>query len=159
MPKVSTSPDYTGLSVKVAKLSANTNFPTTITSAVEVGHLEEYPTIYEATREVKRYKPLNEKEYSQMVATGSVEYASMNATVLYDPNATEGINELEKAFNENVDVGLVIELNNSRGKNGTLYIFTVRISKFAIKGEKDGKAQAEFSAEVIGKPTIKPASA
>ena len=158
MAKTSTSPDYTGLSVKVAKLADNANFPTTVTKSVEVGHLDAYPTIYEANREIKRYKPINEKEYGQIVAAGSIEYAAMSATVLYDPHATEGINELEKAFKENKDIGLVIELNNSKGANGTTYLFKVRVSKFAVKGEKDGKAQAEFSAEVIGEPTVKPAA-
>lgn len=158
MPKTSTSPDFTGLSVKVAKLADNANFPTTVTKAVEVGHLDDYPTIYEANREIMRYKPINEKEYNQIVAAGSIEYSAMSATVLYDPNASEGINELEKAFEDNKDIGLVIELNNSKGSNGTTYLFKIRVSKFAVKGEKNGKAQAEFAAEVIGKPTIKPAA-
>lgn len=158
MPAVSTSPDYTGLSVKVAKLSENSSFPTTVTTSKAVGHLEDYPTVVEATREVKKYKPINDKDFSQIVSTGSIEYGALSATVLYDPSGAEGVNELQKAFNANENIGLVIELNNSKGANGTTYLFTVRLSKFVIKGEKDGKAQAEFTAEVIGNPTVKEAA-
>ncbi|WP_100223860.1 hypothetical protein [Campylobacter showae] len=158
MPSVSTSPDYTGISVKVADLATNTSFPTTVTSSVAVGHLDDFPTVYEATREVKKYKPINDKDFSQMVSTGSVEYGAMSATVLYDPSASDGINKLEEAFKANKNIGLILELNNSRGANGTTYLFTVRLSKFSVKGEKDGKTQAEFAAEVIGEPTIKAAA-
>lgn len=158
MSKITTAPDYAGLSVKVAVLAGNPDFPTTIASSKAVGHLEDYPNIIEANREVRKYKPINERDFEQIVSTGSVEYGSISATILYDPSGSDGVNELQTAFNENKNIGFIVELNNSKGTNGTTYIFTIRVSKFAIRGEKDGKTQAEITAEVIGKPTIKEAS-
>ena len=146
MPKVdSTSPDVTGISLKVG--------------GVVAGLVLEINPIIDKSRGVQKYKPLNEKEYNPVVAMGSLEYGAFTSTVLYDPEATEGINAIEDANDANTKVTLAIELNNSLGANGTIYTFDAKVSTFKLDGDQDGKFKASFSAEIIGTPVITAAAA
>lgn len=149
MAKITTAPDHTGVSVKAIALTSGA-LPDTYTAAVAIGHMEDFTEVIGKSRPVKKYTPINDKDFSQIVSTGAIEYDAFNASVLYDPKAKDGINMIEKAFDGNTEIGIIIELNN-----GVVIAQIVKVSSFKIKGEKDGKLMADISAEFIGNPTIK----
>lgn len=153
--KISTAPDYTGLSVRVVELANNPNFPKEYTGDVAVGFLDDYPTIYEATREVTKYKPLNDRDFAQMVSTGAIEYSAVSATILYDPAGNDGVNQMKLAFEKNAEIGLIMEAYDNGELTGTTWLQRVKLSKFAVKGSKGGKMQAEIEAEILGEPVEK----
>ena len=147
----STSPDLVGITVKVDAAPGGTPAGALTT----VGHLEDINPLIDKSRNVQKYSPLNDVEFDQIVAL----VGAFTATVLYDPEAREGINKIENAIDKNEEVQLVVELNNSKGANGTIYTQLCKVSSFKVDGETDGKLKASFSAERIGKPTITSASA
>lgn len=149
------SPDYTGVSVKVDTVTGGTPAG----SPVVIGHLIDVNPIIEKQREVKKYTPLNENEFDEIVALGSLIRGPFSATVLYDPEASEGINTVETAIDNNTEVQLIIEINNSLGANGTTYKQICKVSQFKVEGEEKGKLKASFSAERIGSPEKTAASA
>lgn len=157
---ITKAPDHTGISVKIIDLESG-KLPSDYTKAVPIGHMDDFQSILGATRPVKKYTPINDRDYEQIVSTGSIEYGEFSATVLFDFNSTEGVNKLQKAFEDNTEVGLVIELKDKlaeKGKNTTIAQI-IRVSEFSIGGEKDGKMNASIKAEKIGKPIITKATA
>lgn len=153
--KTSTAPDYTGLSVRVVDLEKNPNFPASYEGDIPVGFLDDYNVVSDASREVTKYKPLNDRDFEPMISMGAIEYAAISASILYDPEGSDGVNLMEGAFNKNAEIGLIVEAYNNGTKTGTTYLYKVKLSKFSIKGQKSGKMQAEIEAEVIGAPRIK----
>lgn len=158
MAKTASSPDYSGIKVKVFDLTNGalpaftTDVSTTYASAIEIGHLEEFSE-GGASREVKKYTPLNDTEYKEIVATGSKTNEPFTAKVLYDPDInTEGVHKLRDAFNANENIGLLVELSNKKTKNGTAYAYVCRVSNFSASGERDGKYFVDLTAEKIGDP-------
>ncbi len=151
----STSPDLVGITVKVDAAPGGKPEGALTT----VGHLEDINPLIDKSRNVQKYSPLNDVEFDQIVALGTLTLGAFTATVLYDPEAREGINKIENAIDKNEEVQLVVELNNSKGANGTIYTQLCKVSSFKVDGETDGKLKASFSAERIGKPTITSASA
>ena len=145
MPKISTAPDHTGISVKVVELTLQGELPSDLSGAVAIGHMDDFTAILDKSRPVKKYTPINDRDFSQIVSTGAVEYGAFSATVLFDYRATDGANMLEKAFDENKEIGLIIELNDSvNGGADTTIVQIIRVTKFASGGEKDGKMTAQI---------------
>lgn len=154
-----TAPDYSGLSVMVFDLAEggklpdfNTDIATTYAGAVEVGHIEDFSD-GGASRATRKYTPLNDKKYAEVVSTGSISHEPFTIKVLYDPELkTEGVSKMEKAFDENKPIGLLFEIANAKtsGGKGTTYAYATKISKFAINGEKDGKLLVDITVEKLG---------
>ena len=100
MPAItSTAPEVSGIKVSVGSNS--------------IGHLDSIGSIIDKSRGVQKYTPLNDKDYEEIVSLGSLTYGQFNATVLYDPSADEGINDLEAAIDGNTAVTLVIEIGRA----------------------------------------------
>lgn len=145
----STSPDVEGITVSV-DLAPN-GVPAG--APVEIGHLEDINPIVDKTRASKKYVPLNNAAYEEMISVGSLVNGDFTASVLYDPEATEGINKIESAIDSNTEVQIIIELNNSLGANGTKLTKLVKITSFKVDGEQEGKLKATISAAQIGNTT------
>ena len=59
------------------------------------------------------------------------------------------------AFDENKEIGLIIELNDGvNGRSDTTIVQIIKVTKFASGGEKDGKMTAQIEAEKMGNPII-----
>ena len=145
-----TSPDFEGLTVSV-DLAPN---GTPAGSPIEIGHLDDINPIVDKTRNSTKYTPLNNSAYSEIVAVGSLMNGDFTATVLYDPEATEGVNTLEGAIDSNTEVQIIIELNNSKGTSGTKFTKFIKVTAFKVDGEKDGKLKASITASQIGDTTV-----
>lgn len=135
-----TAPETTGIKVSVNNTT--------------VGHLDSIGSIVDKSRSTKKYTPLNDTEYDEIVSLGSLSQGQFTATVLYDPSATEGINLIETAIDEATEVTITIELNDSKGTNGTIINQTCKVSSFKVDGESDGMLKASFNAERIGSATV-----
>lgn len=140
MANISTSPEVSGIQVTIDGSS--------------VGHLDSMGSIVDKSRGVQKYTPLNDKDYDEIVSLGSITQGSFTATVLYDPSANEGINDLEAAMDAKTTVEMVIELNNAVATKGTLITQTIKVSSFKVDGEKDGLFKASFTAERVGDATV-----
>ena len=123
---------------------------------IPVGLLEDLPTIVDKSRTVKRYTPINNTDYEEVVAAGVSSDASSSMDVLYDPEGSEGVNEIDLAYEENSLIELTIEAPNKKTAdgNGTTYTQLAKVSSFKIVPEKDGKFKASFSIEKIGKAIV-----
>lgn len=138
--EVATAPEVSGIIVKIGSKS--------------IGHLDSLGSIIDKSRGVQKYTPLNDTEFDEIVSLGSITQGNFTATVLYDPSATQGINDLEAAIDGNTEVSIIIELNDSLGTNGTTITQACKISSFNVDGEKDGLFKASFTAERIGDATV-----
>jgi len=155
MPKVtSTSPEYTGISVKVDTYTKGVLNG----SPKEVGHLDTVGAIVDKSRASKKYTPLNESIYDEIVAMGAMTQGKFTATVLYDPKASEGINVIEQSIDASTDICLIIVLNDKGARNATTYTQKCKVSSFKVEGEAEGKFKASFEAERIGTATVLKAS-
>lgn len=144
-----TSPDFEGLTVSVDLAPGGVPAG----APVEIGHLEDINPIVDKSRNSTKYTPVNNSAYDEIVAVGSLVNGDFTASVLYDPEATEGVNKLESAIDANTEVQIIIELNNSLGTNGTKFTKIVKVTSFKVDGEKDGKLKATIGASQIGSTT------
>ena len=153
---ITKAPDHTGISVKIIDLVDGALPASPYTGALPIGHMDDFEAIIGGTRPVKKYTPINDRDYEQIVSTGAIEYTEFNATVLFDFNSEEGANKLHKAFLDNTEIGLVIELKDKLAQAGkdTTIAQVIKVSEFSIGGEKDGKQKATIKAEKIGKPVV-----
>lgn len=157
MPADSTSPDVEGISVLVDL--APGGIPAG--SPIEAGHLNSIDKIVSKSRSVKKYPPLNNKAYNEIVALGSSSEAPLSIGVLYDPEASEGINTLETAYDDNIEVQITLELNNALNATGTGTKITslCKVSSFDVSPDgTDGKYISTVTIEKIGVTTITPAT-
>lgn len=155
--RLSTAADATGLSILVAPLALNKSFPDTLDTLIPVGHCDTFPTILSANREVKEYEPINDRDFSTIVSTGPVKYDELSFTCLYDFSGKDGVNEIQKAFSKNTEIGIVIEAydnGDDESIDGSKVIYKAKISKFSITSEKGGKIAADISMKIIGEPKI-----
>lgn len=153
---ISKAPDHIGISVKIVDLVGGKLPEYPFDGAVAIGHMDEFNAIEGKSRPTKKYTPVNDRDYEQIVSLGAVEYDSFEAKVLFSFGESEGINKLEAAFDKNEEIGLIIEINDApKGGNATTIAQIIKVSKFAISGEKDGKQQADITAEKIGNPIRK----
>ena len=152
---VATSPDVEGILITVDAAPGGT--PAGAPSPL--GHMETFDNLHDKSRAVKKYTPMNNSQFDEIVAMGSLTNGPFSFSVLYDPEASEGVNKLESAIDTNDEVQIILELNNSLGVNGTKVTSLCKVSSFKVTGEKDGKFLASVSAEKIGNPTVTAASA
>lgn len=155
--RLSTAADATGLSILVAPLALNKSFPDVLDTLIPVGHCDTFPTILSANREVKEYEPINDRDFSTIVSTGPVKYDELSLTCLYDFSGKDGVNEIQKAFSKNTEIGIVIEAydnGDDESIDGSKVIYKAKISKFSITSEKGGKIAADISMKIIGEPKI-----
>ena len=155
--RLSTAADATGLSILVAPLALNKSFPDVLDTLIPVGHCDTFPTILSANREVKEYEPINDRDFSTIVSTGPVKYDELSFTCLYDFSGKDGVNEIQKAFSKNTEIGIVIEAydnGDDESIDGSKVIYKAKISKFSITSEKGGKIAADISMKIIGEPKI-----
>jgi len=157
MPGESTAPDVEGITVKV-DLAPN---GTPSGSAVDVGHLEDIGALIDESRPVKKYTPLNNKQYNEIVSLGSISRGPFTMQVLYDPEETEGVNIIRDAIKTSEMVEISFEVNNALNETGTgtLYKGICKVSNFKVTPQKDGKLLADITAEKIGEPTEAAATA
>ena len=149
-----TAPDSEG--IKVGMRQAPAGIPTG--TVISVGLLEDLAAITDKSRNVKKYTPLNNTEYEEMVSVGISTNAPLSMDVLYDPEGAEGVNEIELAYETRDAIELNIELNNKIATDGTgkgtTYVQLAKVSSFKIAPEKDGKLKASFTVEFIGDATV-----
>ena len=130
-------------------------------SPVAIGHVDSVGTIVDKSRDTTKYTPMNDTQYDEIIALGSLSQAAFSMSVLYDPEGSEGINILEDAIDTNSDVQIIIELNNKLDATGTGT--TIKqicgVSNFKVDGEKNGKLKSSFNAERIGLATVAAATA
>ncbi len=156
MGLVSTSPDVNGIRVSVAPLEKGV-----AGAAVFIGHLKSMDSLIDKSRDVTKYDPLNDRDYDPIVATGRLTQNAISFEVLYDPEAKEGINTMEKAIDDDTDIQITMELKNAKekSKKGTIVSRNCKISSFKVTGEDNGKYVASVSIETLGKPIITKAEA
>ncbi len=114
---------------------------------IDAGFLLAIDSIVDKNRNVKKYNAINSD--LQIVSTGRLEKGPFSMDILYSPELTEGVNKLESAIDNNEEVEISLELDNSAGENGTTYTKICKISSFKVVGEEDGKLKASISAEVV----------
>lgn len=148
MPTTSSSPDVENISVTVDDAPGGTPAG----SPVEIGHLDTFDTLIDKSRTPKKYTPINNGAYSEIVALGSITQGPFSFNVLYDPEGAEGINILEAAIDANTEVQIIMELNNGT-TSGTKITTLCKVSSFKVTGEKDGKFMASVTGEKLGTPT------
>lgn len=151
---ISTSPDVSGVKVSI---SAVTN-GTPSGSPVVLGHITSFGNLTDKSRNETKYTPVNDTQYDEIISLGSLTQNAFSMSVLYDIEASEGINMLEESIDNKEQVQIIIELNNSGGTNGTIIKQMIKCSSFTVAGEQDGKYIASFNASKIGLP-VKTASA
>lgn len=153
----STAPEASGIIITVDTVIDGTPAG----SPVAIGHVDSVGSIVDKSRGVQKYTPMNDTQYDEIVSLGSLTQNAFNMGVLYDPEATEGINVLETAIDDNTEVQLILELNNKPNATGTgtLIKQICKVSNFKVDGAKDGKYMANFSAERIGDATVTAAAA
>ncbi len=146
-----TSPDVEGIKVSVDKAPGGTPAG----SPISIGHLESIGSLIDKSRSSKKYTPLNNKDYEEIVSLGSMTQGPFTFDVLYDPEIQEGVNSLNEAIDANEEVQLILELNNplDADGSGTKITALCKVSSFKVDGEKDGKLLAKVTAEKLGKPT------
>ena len=141
----SQSPDTVGIKVSVSVWRDGVK-----SDPISIGHLESISGVDSSSRSVKKYTPLNTRDYEEIVSTGSITREPFNMSVLFDPSATEGINLLKAEYKANRDVEIIVEFNDSKGVNGTKYAQKCKLSSFKQEPEAEGKLKADFTAEKIG---------
>jgi len=129
-------PDFQGIIVKVG--------------TTNVGELIGLDSIKDKTRGMKKYNPINSD--NQIIATGRLVQGAIGMSVLYDPSASEGINLIEDAIDNDTEISLSIEMNDSLGTNGTTITRTCKVTTFKVIGEDEGKYLANVEIETIGLP-------
>lgn len=129
-------------------------------SPVVMGHIDSIGKIVDKSRPTQKYTPINDTQYDEIVSFGSLTQAAFSMGVLYTPDATEGINTLETAIDNNTQVQIIIELNNKATEAGvgTQIKQICGVSNFSVDAPKDGKLLSSFTAEKIGLPVITAAS-
>jgi len=151
----STAPDVSGIKLTLDTVTGGVADG----SPIVMGHVDALGSIVDKSRGVTKKTPLNDTQYEEIVSMGSLTQGAFSMTVLYDPEATEGINTLESAIDSNTAVQLIMELNNSLGANGTIIKQIVKCSSFKVDGAKDDKYMASFTAERLGDAEVTPAAA
>lgn len=117
-----------------------------------IGHLEDIGSLKDSSRATKKYTPMNDRQYDEIISLGASTEAALTMSVLFDPEGVEGINLANDAYEENTKVQIIIELNNSKGTNGTTYKQSGKISKRVVGLEKEGLTKADITVEKIGAP-------
>lgn len=150
------APDTSGISVKVDNAPGGTPAG----SPVVIGHLESLGSLVDMSRSEKKYKPYNDGDFNEIVSTGSLEKGPFTCSVLYDPEGNHGANLMEAAIKNDSEVQIIIVLNNKKtdAGNGTTYKQVIKVTKFKVDGELEGKTKADIEGVRIGEPEKVPAA-
>jgi len=125
-------------------------------SPIDIGFLLSLDNIVDKKRNTKKYNAMNKDD--QITSTGRLEIGPFTMSTLYSPEKAEGVNALETAIDDNTEVLITVEMDNSAGTNGTTYSKYCKISSFKVDGDEDGMFKASITAEVIGNPVVTAAS-
>jgi len=152
----SLAPEVSGIKISVASVSSGVASAT----LVPIGHVDSVGSITDKARTVKKYTPVNDTQFDEIVAMGSLTQSAFNMSVLYDPESDKGINQIEKAIDTNKEIQIVLELNNKKKDigTGTTIKQICKVASFKVDGETDGKYKATFTAERVGSATVIPAT-
>lgn len=152
MPKekiISEAPDVQGLRVLVLSRAMETAGST----PVQAGFLTSISGLKGGSRESQKLSPINDRDYEEINAVGKKTSATVNMSLLYKfvkdgkTQDFEGVNYLEKAFEENEEVFIIVEVNDER--KTTLKI-KMKITGFEVTSEANNKFSANITAEKIG---------
>ncbi|MCV3551715.1 hypothetical protein L8X40_04160 [Campylobacter sp. CNRCH_2013_0855] len=152
MPKekiISEAPDVQGLRVLVLSRAMETAGST----PVQAGFLTSISGLKGGSRESQKLSPINDRDYEEINAVGKKTSATVNMSLLYKfvkdgkTQDFEGVNYLEKAFEENEEVFIIVEVNDER--KTTLKI-KMKITGFEVTSEANNKFSANVTAEKIG---------
>ena len=106
------------------------------------------------TREVTEYKCLSSNESAK--ALGAISRGSFEIGLLLDPADAAGQAALKKAFADNEEVMIGIELPDDGGANGTLLYFTAGVSGVSTGIEQDAAitytVTLEIASEIVECP-------
>ena len=122
-------------------------------SPSEIGKLIELDRVLGASRNIKKYYPINSDD--QIVALGRQDQKDITFGVIYDPELSEGVHKLESAIANKTEVQIVMELPNKLTDtgHGTQYTRTCLVSEFDVVGEQDGKFVANVVVQTLGTPS------
>ncbi|WP_279177019.1 hypothetical protein [Campylobacter insulaenigrae] len=152
MPKekiISNAPDVQGLRVLVLSRAMEAAGSTPI----QAGFLTSISGLKGGSRESQKLSPINDRDYEELNAVGKKTSATVNMSLLYKfakdgkTQDFEGVNYLEKAFEENEEVFIIVEVNDER--KTTLKI-KMKITGFEVTSEANNKFSANITAEKIG---------
>ncbi len=150
-----TAPDTEGIQISVDAVVGGAP----VGSVSPIGHIDSMGPIVDKSRDVKKYTPMNNNQFDEIAAFGSLKQGDLTFKILWDPEGTEGVNKIETAIDNNTEVQIVFEINNSLGANGTKLTHICKASSFKADGEKDGKFIADLTLVNTKKPTKTTASA
>ncbi|HDZ5040614.1 TPA: hypothetical protein RTG64_001103 [Campylobacter jejuni] len=146
---VTDAPDVQGLRVLVLSRAMESLGQ----KAIQAGFLTGISGLKGGTRESQKLSPINDRDYEEINAVGKKTSATVNMNLLYkfvkDGNleSYEGVNYLEKAFEENEEVFIIVEINDER--KTTLKI-KMKLTGFELQSETNNKFSANITAEKIG---------
>ncbi|EHZ9974194.1 hypothetical protein K6Y91_000964 [Campylobacter jejuni] len=146
---ITDAPDVQGLRVLVLSRAMESLGK----EAIQAGFLTSISGLKGGTRESQKLSPINDRDYEEINAVGKKTSATVNMNLLYkfvkDGNleSYEGVNYLEKAFEENEEVFIIVEINNER--KTTLKI-KMKLTGFELQSEANNKFSANITAEKIG---------
>ncbi|EAI2149061.1 hypothetical protein KY417_001147 [Campylobacter jejuni] len=146
---ITDAPDVQGLRVLVLSRAMESLGK----EAIQAGFLTSISGLKGGSRESQKLSPINDRDYEEINAVGKKTSATVNMNLLYkfvkDGNleSYEGVNYLEKAFEENEEVFIIVEINDER--KTTLKI-KMKLTGFELQSEANNKFSANITAEKIG---------
>lgn len=146
---ITDAPDVQGLRVLVLSRAMESLGK----EAIQAGFLTSISGLKGGTRESQKLSPINDRDYEEINAVSKKTSATVNMNLLYkfvkDGNleSYEGVNYLEKAFEENEKVFIIVEINDER--KTTLKI-KMKLTGFELQSEANNKFSANITAEKIG---------
>ena len=123
-----------------------------LVNSKDAGDLQSLGSIKQK-RAIKEYEAINTGVIVQ--AIGNIKTDPIAISVLYNPDDTEGAKELENAFNSGYTIPFAIELSDTKGTNGTTFIWDgAVVSDLEITQEEDGDVLASFTVALNGAPIV-----
>jgi hypothetical protein len=121
--------------------------PTAVQCVLDLGN-------YKQSRAKKTYACMSSNEST--VGLGSITRDPLTLGLLYNEDNTDGQKKLKDAFNNNSDVDIVIEFNNTPGGgvHGTQISARMGVAEWDMAMPKDSKIELTFSLEFKGAATI-----
>ncbi|HEG0602777.1 TPA: hypothetical protein ACHDL2_000968 [Campylobacter jejuni] len=146
---VTDAPDVQGLRILVLSraMEAADKEP------IQAGFLTSISGLKGGTRESQKLSPINDRDYEEINSVGKKTSATINLNLLYKfvkdgkVESYEGVHYLEKAFEDNEEVFIIVEVNDER--KTTLKI-KMKLTGFELQSEANNKFSANITAEKIG---------
>ena len=146
---IADAPDVQGLRVLVLSRAMEASS----SEAIQAGFLTSISGLKGGTRESQKLSPINDRDYEEINSVGKKTSATISMNLLYkfvkdgETQSYEGVNYLEKAFEENEEVFIIVEINDER--KTTLKI-KMKLTGFELQSEANNKFSANITAEKIG---------